>query len=118
VHDETKLATTQLQAITEGEQSGLGISAISLWEVAKLVEYKRLELPCGIGTWLDQALNYPGVFIIDLTPDIAVESTHLPGEFHRDPADQMIVATARIYQCPLVTTDEKIQNYEHVTTIR
>ena len=53
-----------------------------------------------------------------LTPEIAIESTRLPGELHRDPADQIIVATARVYGCPLVTSDEKILNYPHVTTIR
>ncbi|MCL5998891.1 MAG: type II toxin-antitoxin system VapC family toxin [Chloroflexi bacterium] len=50
--------------------------------------------------------------------EIAIESTRLPGEFHRDPADQMIVATARVYGCPLVTSDDKILNYAHVRTIR
>jgi PIN domain nuclease of toxin-antitoxin system len=64
-----------------------------------------------------QALNYPGVQIIELTPEIATESTRLPGEFHRDPADQIIVATARVMKCKLVTSDEKILNYSHVKTI-
>jgi PIN domain nuclease of toxin-antitoxin system len=49
---------------------------------------------------------------------ITAESTQLPGEFHRDPADQIIVATARVYGCPLVTSDDKILNYPHVTTIK
>ncbi len=118
VHDESKLTPTQRQSILDNEENGLGICAISLWEVAKLVEYGRLELSCDIDKWFEQALRYPGITILDLTPEIAIESTHLPGEFHRDPADQMIVATARVYQYPLVTSDEKIQNYEHVTSIR
>jgi len=64
--------------------------------------------------WLTQALNYPGVQLLELTPQIAVESTQLPGEFHKDPADQIIVATARIYNSPLVTLDGRILAYSHV----
>jgi len=117
VHDERQLSKAQREAILASEDEGLGICAISFWEVAKLVEYKRLELPCNLEEWFEQALSYPGISVLPLTPDIAIESTRLPGQFHRDPADQMIVATARIYQCPLVTSDEKIQNYAHVETI-
>jgi PIN domain nuclease of toxin-antitoxin system len=81
------------------------------------VEYGRLELPSPLEEWFEQALNYPGVQLLALTPEIAIESTRLPGEFHRDPADQIIVATARVYGCSLVTSDDKILNYPHVTTI-
>jgi len=57
------------------------------------------------------------VHLIELTPRIAVESTQLPAPFHRDPADQIIVATARVYGCPLVTLDGKILSYPHVQHI-
>ena len=93
------------------EAGEIGVSAISLWEIAKLVENGKLELPVSLEKWFTQALNYPGVQVIELTPAIATESTRLPGEFHRDPADQIIVATARIMKCKLVTSDEKILNY-------
>jgi PIN domain nuclease of toxin-antitoxin system len=83
-----------------------------------LVEYGRLELPSSLGEWFEQALSYPGVQLLALTPEIAIESTQLPGEFHRDPADQIIVATARVYECPIATSDDKILNYPHVRTIR
>ena len=49
--------------------------------------------------------------------EVAIESTRLPGSFHRDPADQIIVATARIHDCDLVTSDDKIVEYPHVRTI-
>lgn len=75
--------------------------AISCWEVAKLVEYKRLNLPITVDEWMDQALSYPGIRFLELTPQIAIESTRLAGEFHNDPADQIIVATARIHNCQL-----------------
>lgn len=87
---------------------------ISCWEIAKLVEYERLTLPLPILEWFDSALSYPGVHLLDLTPEIAAESAALPGEFHRDPADQIIVATARIHDCPVLTADRKIRDYIHV----
>ena len=89
---------------------------MSCWEVAKVVEYGRLQLPYLAEEWLDLALAYPGVTLLDLTPRIVVESTTLPGAFHRDPADQLIVATARVYGCALVSLDGKILAYPHVRT--
>ena len=117
VHSDKRLTQTQAELIFANESGVIGISMISLWEVAKLVELSRLELPCPVDEWFEQALNYPGIQILELTPKIAVESTCLPGEFHRDPADQIIVATARSYDCPLVTSDERIIKYVHVKTI-
>jgi PIN domain nuclease of toxin-antitoxin system len=117
VHGDEKLTASQLEVIEANEDGEIGISAISLWEIAKLVENKRLELPVPLEKWFKQALSYPGVQIIELTPEIATESTRLPGEFHKDPADQMIVATARVIKCKLVTSDERILNYPHVKTV-
>ena len=114
VHEETLVPESSRQYLQHQEVHGLGVSIISCWEVAKLVEHQRLTLPCPVGEWLEQALAYPGIRLLDLTPRIVVESTQLPGTFHRDPADQLIVATARVYQCPLVTTDTKILAYPHV----
>jgi len=62
-------------------------------------------------------MSYPGIRVLELTPEIAIESTQLPGEFHRDPADQIIVATARIHDCELVTSDGKIVEYHHIETV-
>ena len=118
VHADARLTAVQRQRLTENEAHGLGVSIISCWEVAKLVEYKRLVLPCPVADWFDQALTYPGVLLLNLTPRIALESTQLPGNFHRDPADQMLVATARIHDCPLLTADAKLLNYSHVKTLK
>jgi len=117
VHGDNHITEAQEQIIVANENDGIGVSAISCWEIAKLVEYGRLELPCSIDEWFEQALSYPGIQILELTPEIAIESTRLPGEFHRDPADQIIVATARINNCPLVTSDRKILEYAHVAAI-
>jgi PIN domain nuclease of toxin-antitoxin system len=117
VHGDAHLPPAHAATLQENESSGLGVSAISCWEVAKLVEKGRLALPRPVDVWMQEALGYPGVTLLPLEPGIAVESTRLPQPFHDDPADQIIVATARFYQCPLVTLDRKISAYAHVQVI-
>lgn len=114
VLDENQLPQTVRYKVSEHEANGLGVSVISCWEVAKLFELKRLNFDIDVFDWLEQALSYPGIQLIEFSTRIAVESTQLPGEFHRDPADQIIVATARVHDCPLLTLDKKILNYTHV----
>ena len=96
VHDDSRLPSS-LRAYLNAQETGIGVSAICCWEVAKLVELHRITLSRPVGEWLDVALAYRGVQLLALTPRIAVESTQLPGTFHRDPADQIIVATARVF---------------------
>lgn len=117
VHGDDRLTKEYTELLQQYENKNLGVSVISCWEVAKLVEYQRLELPCPVNEWITQALAYPYVQLLNLTPQIAMESTQLPQPFHRDPADQMIVATARIHDCRLMTLDGKIRNYPHVKTL-
>jgi PIN domain nuclease of toxin-antitoxin system len=117
VHGDSALSASTRLLLDSAEQTGLGVSAISCWEIAKLVERERLALPCPVFDWLQQALSYPGVRLIGLSPRICVESTQLPGGFHRDPADQMIVATSRVLNAPLVTVDAKILAYAHVQIV-
>lgn len=77
VHGNARLTATQSDIMTANETDTIGVSAISCWEIAKLVEYGRLELPCTVKEWFDQALRYPGVRLLELTPEIAIESTQL-----------------------------------------
>jgi PIN domain nuclease of toxin-antitoxin system len=114
IQQSSQLTKKQKQILQENEPNGLGISVISCWEIAKAVELGRLELPLSLEQWFDTALAYPGIQLLDFTPQIAIESTRLPGKFHRDPADQIIVATARIFDCQLLTADGKILNYPFV----
>lgn len=114
VHGDAHLSQDHAALLRRHEPTGLGVSAISCWEVAKLVEKGRLGLPRSVDEWMGLALGYPGLTLLPLEPEIAIESTRLPGSFHKDPADQIIVATARIHQCPLVTADDKISAYPHV----
>lgn len=61
VQDDPRLTAAQREAIQEQETDALGVSAISCWEVAKLVERRRLQFSIPLETWIEQALNYPGV---------------------------------------------------------
>lgn len=97
-----------------GADRVFGVSIISCWEVAKLVEYERLKLDRPVQLWIENALAEPGVSLLPLSPQIIVESTQLPPPFHRDPADQLLVATARVLACPIMTEDSKILAYPHV----
>jgi PIN domain nuclease of toxin-antitoxin system len=118
VQDDQRLTAVQRQAIQAQEADVLGVSAISCWEVAKLVERGRLKFSIPLETWFEKALSYPGVQLLAITPEIAIASTRLPGEFHRDPADQLIVATARSHGCGLITSDARIIDYAHVETVQ
>lgn len=99
------------------QREPLAISAISLWEVAELVERGRLELRLELPSWFDMALAGSEVEVVALSPAIAVASTALQGSFHRDPADQIIVATARLLDVPLATCDGRIRAYPHVRVL-
>jgi len=87
------------------------ISAISVWEIAQLEAARRLELSVDVRTWIGRALDFPGVRLKGLSPSIAIESTRLPGEPHRDPADRILIATARLMGAALVTCDQAILAY-------
>ena len=69
-----------------------------------------------IDDWLDLATSRQGLRLVELTRPILVESCRLPGSFHGDPADQIIVATARDRDATVVTKDDRISDYEHVRT--
>ncbi|MCP5097967.1 MAG: type II toxin-antitoxin system VapC family toxin [Chloroflexi bacterium] len=116
VNESSQLPQSIINIIESSREDGIGVSIISCWEVAKLVEHNRLKLAYPVEQWINSALNYPSVRLLDLTPKIVVESTQLPGNFHKDPADQLIVATARFYDILLLTVDAKIISYQHVMT--
>lgn len=93
------------------------ISSISAWEIAMLIERGRLTLTMDLDSWLGEVAEIDGVRFMPIDNEIAVKSTMLPDQFHKDPADRMIVATARKLAVPLITADDKIRAYEHVQTV-
>ncbi len=99
------------------KENVLGVSVISCWEVGMLVNKQRITLNTDIQDWIDTALSYPKIEFIDLNPQIAVLSTRLPGDFHGDPADRIIVSSALKNNCPIITKDKQIHTWGHVKTI-
>lgn len=120
VNGDSQLSQNALAAIEQelrGDGGVILISAITAWEIALLLEKGRITLSMGIDDWLDTVEEIEGVRIVPVDIATAVESTRLPREFHKDPADRMIVALARHYNAVLVTADEKINDYRHVKTV-
>jgi PIN domain nuclease of toxin-antitoxin system len=102
---------------TEGDQSEILISSITAWEIALLVTGRRVGLSVNVDVWFANVERSPGVKFIPIDNEIAMQAVTLPGDFHKDPADRIIVATARKFGAAIVTADEKILSYPHVRTI-
>ncbi len=110
-------ASLVIQNEQEDEDGLILVSAISAWEIAMLVDKGRIALTMDVDDWLDVVKDIDGLRFVPVDNDIAVQSTRLPDDFHKDPADRMIVALARHVNAPLVTADEKIRAYKHVRTV-
>ncbi|MGH3426727.1 MAG: type II toxin-antitoxin system VapC family toxin [Mycobacteriales bacterium] len=116
--EDAKLSRPAMDAITVNLAEGeVVISSISAWEISALATKGKLALSMPISDWLSTVAAIERVRFCSVDNDIAIHSTDLPGEFHKDPADRMIVATARHLNVPLLTADKKILAYEHVKTI-
>lgn len=112
------LSTVVRQIIADPEQyEELLLSAISPWEFCKLLEKGRLGISCDPEIWMEQALVMPKLRLVPLTPALAYRSTVLPPPFHQDPANQIIVATAREENAVILTKDRLIQSYPKVSTL-
>ena len=108
----TRLSTEGLEAIEIASKNNqLGVSAISVWEVGMLESKGRIQCRKVCLDWVRDALSAPGLRLLPLTPEIAIESSRLPGELHGDPADRILVATSRIMKATLVTKDRKLIEY-------
>ena len=116
--DPEHLSDKARQVLLLAETYPVGLASISLWEVARKESLGKLILRKPSSEWLKDACAVPGIERIELSHTIAWDSCHLPGEFHRDPADQIIVATARARKLTVITTDKRILDYEHVTTLK
>ena len=118
LHDPNQLSNAaQEQIEIEEPQNGILVSAISVWEIAVKSSLGKLALPLQIDDWYVLAKSHSGTVIEPLNPADAISSTQLPGDFHKDPADRIIVAMARRYNIPLITCDNNILKYPHVKTI-
>lgn len=99
-----------IQARTAIDEAGdqVWISAITPWEIGMLASKGRLRLGQDVAQWMEAVLALPGVRLAELSPAIAIASSHLPGAPHGDPADRIIAATARHLDLTLVTADQKL----------
>lgn len=113
-----RLSPKARRAIDRALDGGqIAVSTMSAWEIAMLVHRGRLDLAMSVDEWLAEVGRLEAVRFVSLDLAIALKSVDLPGEFHKDPADRMIVATARHLAAELVTADEKIRAYPHVRTV-
>jgi PIN domain nuclease of toxin-antitoxin system len=101
-----------IQRILDEHGAQFGLSGISLWEVGKKHQIGKLELKKEPGAWLNEAVA-AHIHVLPLTPEIIAEAMRLPDFPNRDPADEIIVATARVHRLTLLTADTKLKNYRH-----
>ncbi len=116
--ESAQLSPAAVRAI-DAEMTGgqIVISSISAWELAMLVARGRIDLSMDIEEWLAVVGQIEAVRFVPVDNETAVKSVELPGDFHKDPADRLIVATARKLAAPLVTADAKIRAYPHVRVV-
>jgi len=110
------LKKSTIEAIDGGLESGtIFVSAISVWEIALLVRQNKLALQTSIERWIDQALAVSGLQLLPFSPQIAIESVNLPQPMHKDPADRILVASARVERLTLVTSDKAVLDFAKST---
>ena len=98
--------------LLESPREIFGVAAISLWEVGKKVQIGKLAVPKDLPAWFADALA-PNIELLPLTANVVTEAMRLPEFPNRDPADELIVATARVHKLTLLTTDTKLKGYRH-----
>jgi PIN domain nuclease of toxin-antitoxin system len=90
---------------------GAYVSGITCWEVSMLADRGKLEFRQGVRAWMEAALAQPGIFLAPVDLETGIDAGSLPGQPHGDPSDRIIMATARVLDCPLLTADEAILDY-------
>jgi PIN domain nuclease of toxin-antitoxin system len=113
--ESSELSENSRLAIDQADE--LGICAISCWETAMLVAKRRMGLTMDLEEWLETALDRPRIRLLPIDARIAALSTRLPGDFHGDPADRLIVSACLVHQAPLVTKDRRIREWGQIRTI-
>lgn len=100
------------------KKSEILISSISVWEICLLIKKNRVGFFVDPDTWLQKVESLPFVKFVPVDNRIAAKSVNLPDFPHKDPADRMIIATAREYGAILITSDKKILRYKHIQTLK
>ncbi len=100
--------------LLENDKSSLYVSTISSLEIARLIAVGRLELKGALSAWVGESIAALQSRSLEVSHDVAIGAYALPGEFHRDPADRVLVSTARCHDLRLLTADERILQYPSV----
>ncbi len=110
---DSRLRVTTRSVIDRCWQAGgtVLLSAVSAWEIALLVDIRRIELDVSATEWIEQFIDYPGIEIVPLGHLAASRGYRLQGLEHRDPADRLLIATAIELACPFVSYDERIARF-------
>ena len=107
-----RLGESARARIEQAARAGqLWVSVMSVWEIGMLVAKDRIRLSMPVDEWVRQASATPGMQMLGVIPEIALESTRLPDAPHGDPVDRLLMASARLHNLTLVTADEKILAY-------
>jgi PIN domain nuclease of toxin-antitoxin system len=106
------LSSEALKAINKARNAGaLFLSPVSAWEIGILAQRGKVEFGVSAESYVSRVFTLPGVQIVPLTPEIAVRASYLPGQFHSDPADRLLISTAILMGLILVTRDREILRF-------
>jgi PIN domain nuclease of toxin-antitoxin system len=111
----SEVAAAAIEEAARGD--GVAVSTISTWELALLVARGRVALRIPVREWVEACESLPELTFLAPSNRIMLESVALPGELHSDPADRIIVATARVHELMVVTKDDKLRSYPHVGSV-
>ncbi len=120
VNGELEHSGVRTPLIEAAEAGALFVSVTSAWEIGLLSRSGRVAFRPDAKTWFARAAGQPGLRTAPITPEIAIDSSQLPGALHGDPADRLIIATARHLGATVVTRDRRMIDYAaqgHVTTL-
>lgn len=115
--DPARLPRPSRRLLRPSPNEPIGLSAISLWELSKLVEKGRIEMQQPLLEWMTASLDPAFIELVPLSPKIAAASVQLPADVPRDPADQIVIATARVTGATLITKDRALRALRFLRTI-
>jgi PIN domain nuclease of toxin-antitoxin system len=115
--DKLSRPQTRSLVVAERRHTPVGVSAISLWELAQMVSRGRVRIHEPLEDWINRMAGHPLIEVLPITPSIAAEAAQLGEGAPPDPADRLIIATARCHSLKLLTADERIRNWGVVPVV-
>jgi PIN domain nuclease of toxin-antitoxin system len=113
IYEKAKLSQAALEAMSAAHRDGIPsyISPITAWEIGMLTSHGRLQLLIRPERWFSNLFEVPGVRLAEMSPDVLIASSYLPGKPPKDPTDRIIAATARELGATLITRDRALLDY-------